>query len=198
MHLRLPPYLGGGSWLDTSKVPAAFSPEDHGFLGWTFDPMFAQSSTVGTAGTLYINKVKLPGPAQITNLHLFVGTAGATLTASQCYALLYSPAGVLLGQTAAQNTAWTTTGLKTMALTASARVQNNFCYVGFYSNGTTQPAFLRGAAVNTAASNMNLATPSMRFASVNTGLTTTIPNPFQTTQTATINAYWAAVSGTEL
>lgn len=194
MLIRLPPSAEGGSMLDTSKVPVSVSAEDQNYLGWTYDPAQIQSSTIGSAGLLYINKVKLPGPLTVTNVHLYVGTAGATLTSGQCFAMLYAPNGVLLGQTATQHTAWTTTGLKNMALTTPQFVQWNSCYVGFYSTGTTQPAFARASSGLAAAINAGLVTPNLRFASASTALTTAPPNPFLATQTATANAYWAAVS----
>lgn len=191
MQVRLPPHAEGGSVLETRYATADFGPEDHGFLSWSFDPALGIGSLAATAGQIQLVKLKLPGgPVTITNLHLYIATSGATLTASQCYAMLYGPTGVLLSQTAQQATLWQSSGLKTMALTAAQVLNSGYCYVGFYSNGTTQPAFLRGTSIS--GSNTNLSAPNFRFATGAT-VTTTPSNPFGT-QTASSNAFWAAVS----
>lgn len=191
--VRLPPYVEGGSLLDTSRAIAQFGPEEHGLLGWSFDPSHGQGTAIGTGGVLYLTKIKLLAAATITNVGLYVVTAGATLTANQCFASLYSASGVLLAATANQATNWTSTGLKTMALSSAQAVNSGYVYVGFYSVGTTQPAFLRGSSQAAASINVGLATPVMRYSSANTGLTTASPSTFSA-QTATANAIWAAVS----
>lgn len=193
MKVRLPAHADGGSIFDTNASITEFGPGDHGLISWSFDPSLAQGSITATAGVLQLVKLKVPDRVTITNLHLFVGVAGATLTANQCYASLYTSGGVLLANTAQQATNWASTGAKIMALSTPQTVNSGYIYVGFYSNGTTQPAFLRGITGANSSNNPGLATPNLRYATSGSGYTTAPPNPFGAQATSAVS-YWAAVS----
>jgi len=120
-----------------------------------------------------------------------VTTAGSTLTASQCLAGLYQ-SGTLLGTTADQSTPWSSTGYKTMAISGGAvAVVAGDVYVAFFANGTTLPTLLRG--FNNTAVNGSLASPNLRFATADSGRTTSFPASMGS-QSATALTYWAAVS----
>lgn len=184
----------GGGAVAWSPVPA---PIDHGSAGWTFDPADAQGGTIlPTAGRLEVVRVRATGPL-ITNINLHVTVAGSTLTANQCLAALFTDAGTLLSATGNQATAWQSTGMKTMVLSAAQAVTpGQFYRIGFYANGTTLPTFARGAAVGAVGSdliNYGLSAPGLRFSTANTGLTTAMPGTLGA-QTAAPVAWWAGLS----
>ncbi|WP_282204529.1 hypothetical protein [Kitasatospora fiedleri] len=56
---------------------AYWAPEDHGLITWTQDPATCAGGTIlGAAGTLNVARVHLPVAATVTNVVLFVSTAG--------------------------------------------------------------------------------------------------------------------------
>ncbi len=175
-----------------------WSAADHNLLGWSCDPAIVNSQTVlSTAGRSEFARLHLPVAAPVTNVLLYVGTAGATLTAGQCFAALHGPTGTLIGQTADQAAAWASTGVKTMALAGGPYALAAADYiVEFWFNGTTGPAIGRavgGGVGNAAFLNVGLASPSLRCGTANTGLTTTAPGTLGT-QTASTNPWWVALS----
>jgi hypothetical protein len=135
--------------------------------------------------------------ALVTNINLHVVTAGATLTANQCLAALYTDAGVLLSATGNQATAWQSTGMKVCALSAAQAVTPGQWYrAAFYANGTTLPTFARGSSVGAVGSdlvNYGLSAPTLRFSTADTGRTTTMPGTLGS-QTAAPIAWWAGLS----
>lgn len=170
-----------------------WAPEDHGYITWAFDAVAcASTGATPTAGTLQLVRLHVPVATTITNVVLFADTAGATLTSGQNFAALYTSAGSLLAATADQTTAWGTSGLKTMALTAAQAVSAGDYYVGFYANGTTTPAFARAVKGNSIL-NAGLSNASSRWATGATGLTTAMPASAGTLASSS-NGYWAALS----
>lgn len=171
-----------------------FGPADHNLLAWTFDPGVGMAGLlVPAAGTLNEVKLKLDTAALVSNIHMVLTNAGVTLTSGQNFAMLYSAAGVLLGSTASQHTAWQSAGAKTMALQTPVNVPAGYCYVGFFCNGSTLPTFCRGNQSSAPGGNVGLAAPNLRSATADTGLTTTIPDPVGT-QTASATQWWAGLS----
>lgn len=189
----------GGSLLgaprDHAHPRVAWTATDHGFLTWSILLEAASTSTaLATAGTVYLTRVHLPVASSVTNIVGYVGTAGNTLTAGQCFAALYSAAGAKLDQTADQASAWGSTGLKTMALAggAASRPAGDY-YIAVWFNGTTGPAFARGSGLAAALVNANLSAPNLRFASADTGVTTTGPSNLGG-QTVISLSYWFGLS----
>lgn len=174
----------------------AVIPADHGFLTWTqpMETVGANSVIIPTAGLLNVVRLKLPEAALVTNIAMYVTVIGATLTASQNLVAVFGASGTFLSATnaAATVTAWTGTGLKSLALTTPTIIPAGYCYVGFYYNGTTAPTF-RGASLNSAFVNAGLAAPNLRFASADAGLTTAMPGSIGT-QTATGVSWWVAAN----
>lgn len=181
-----------------SQIVAAragnFGPADHGYLTWTYDPAVGMAGLiVPAAGTLHLIKLKLTETALVSNIAMSLTNAGVTLTSGQNFAVLYSSAGALIGQTATQHTAWQSAGLKTMALVTPVTVPAGYCYAGFWTVGSTLPTFCRGNQSSAPGGNAGLAAPNLRNSTADTGLTTTAPDPFGT-QTASATAWWVALS----
>lgn len=183
-----------GITLDATAQPAGFRPEDHGLLEWTYEPATASASTtLATAGTLYLAKLRVRQLRTITNIHINVSTAGSVLTAGQCFAALFGPAKTLLAVTADQAAVWDSTGEKTMALSAPQQVAAGYCWAGLWFNGTTGPTLSRSTALNAFQANFNLALADCRWTSADTGLTTTAPAEIGTQSRASASL-WVGLS----
>lgn len=181
------------------QLPAVWGPADQGYIAWNYD---APSSTSGsnialtTAGTLYTVAMKLPVAASITNITTWVAGAGATLTSGQCFAALYQGfAGTLLGQTADQSTAWTSVGLKTMAIAGGpVSAAAGVLVVAFWFNGTTGPGFWRTGSTAGLMNAPAASNAANRWGASTAGVTTTAPGTLGALTGSAPAAYWAAVS----
>lgn len=171
---------------------SAFIPADHGMLGWSADPGVFGASTPTTvvAGTLQVIKLWVPVAGTIANLYLQVQTAGVTLTANQCLASWYDSTKTLVATSADQSGTWNSGGLKTMPVTANP-VTPGFIYFAWFYNGTTPPRFLANTS-GTSAVNVGLAAAASRYATADTGRTTTMPGTLGAF-TANGQAVWCAV-----
>lgn len=165
------------------------------YLTESFPGYVAQGSTIpGTAGRVEFVKLKLLTPASVTNIVMHVVTAGSTLTSGQCFAALYTGAGSLVGVTADQAVAWASGGFKTMALASGPfAMAAGYCFVAFWHNGTTAPAWARGANLNSGLINGTLATPNFFAGTADTSITTTAP-PTLGAQTAAAAMWWAGLT----
>lgn len=174
-------------------------PTDQELITWTFDPVQATAnSVVPTAGTVYICRVHCPAVFTATNVILYTITAGGTLTSGQCFAGLYTGAGVLVASTADVSSganSFAMSGSYTFALAGGpyASQPAGDYYVAFMFNGTTGPALARATNSATNLVNMGLTSPNYRFASANTGITTALPSNLSA-QTATAFAWFAGIS----
>jgi hypothetical protein len=149
------------------------------------------STPLATAGTFYVVRLHVPVATSATNILTSVVTAGVALTSGQCFAALYQ-GGNLLGTTADQSGSWISSGNKTMAISGGpVAVVAGDVFVGFWFNGTTGPAFVRGTSL--AFINFGLTLTSLRFGTANTGLTTTAPGTLGTIS-AFSTVYWVALS----
>lgn len=173
----------------------AWAPADHGMDAWAYDPVLVSTQTVSVAGTLYAQRLKRRSATSVTNVILHVGTAGSSLTAGQCFAALYTGAGVLVAVTADQSGSWNSTGVKTMALVGGpyALAAGDY-YVAYFSNGTTPPSFGRVSTTGgSGGANTGLTAPNLRACSADTGLTTAMPSTMGA-QTVSAIVGWAAIA----
>lgn len=171
---------------------AHWSPEDQNFFTWTQDPATCTAGQlVPAAGTANFARLHLPEAKTVSNLTMFVSTAGSGLTTGQNFAALFNSSKVLLSTTADQSTAWASTGTKTMALSASQTCAAGDYFLVFFSNGTTLPTFLRG--VSQSAVNAGLTSSTSRYGTADTGLTTTMPSTLGTLSGSS-NSWWGALS----
>jgi hypothetical protein len=158
-------------------------PNDHGLISWAYDPATAAGVILlPAAGTAYVIRLHVPsGVPAIAAAHLYATTGGSSLVSGQCFAALYNSAKALIGTSADQSTAWATSGAKTMALTpASAGSLTNPAagdyLLAYWANTSAGalPTFLRQCGV--AACNTALTGETSRYATADTGLTTTPPS----------------------
>lgn len=167
-------------------------PRHNKLLAWTYPPELSLSSVAGTGGVLYLGRVYIPETITVANLLMYVGIAGATLTAAQNWAGFYDASGALIAKTADQTTAWASAGLKTMALTAEAGKSLTIVggpdvaiWVAHLSNGTTKPAFRMANVVDTFWNIGLVAADKLRVGSSGTAQTTL---PATVTMTALTSA----------
>jgi hypothetical protein len=177
---------------DHSHPRERWTPADHALLTWPYDPSLTPTSTaIPTAGLVYVTRVHLSVAANITNIITHVGTAGNTLTSGQCFAGLYQ-AGVLLGATADQSTAWASTGVKTMAVAGGpVAAAAGDVLIAFFFNGTTGPALPRSA--DRALANIGLSAANSRYATADAAQTTAFQGTLGTLTASTLT-YWLALS----
>lgn len=167
-------------------------PEDQNLISWTQDPSTtAAGQLVPAAGTVNFARLHVPVATTISNLWLFCSVAGSGLTSGQNFAGLYTSGGTLLSATADQTTAWGTTGIKTMALTAPQAVAAGDYLVGFFYNGTTAPTFVRG--ISQGIVNVGLTSSTARFGTAATGQTTSMPASIGTLASGS-NSWWIGLS----
>jgi hypothetical protein len=132
-----------------SRTSGGFSPADHGFIGWTMDPILGSSTAGGTSGTVYSALVKLTTDGPITNVVIPLNGGGTTITLSKV--AVFDTYGRLLGVSVDQGTAWQTAGTKTVALTTptvSLRA-GTLVQVAHITVGATGPSIRAGAAAAT-------------------------------------------------
>lgn len=174
-------------------------PGYHNLLAWTYDPMLSSSNAAMGSGFIQYQKIWLPRPGQYTlrNIIIAIQSAGATLTANQNLAGLYDSGGTQIGITADQSGVWTSTGIKTMALTANALVNggpNVWIYVALLSVGTTPPTLRRGLGDNLL-SNVGLAAADgYRCAASGSGQTALPASITVSALSTTSLTYWAGLS----
>lgn len=174
---------------------ATFTPADHGLVSWTHDPATLRSTgNATTSGTVYLCKVKVVNRSSlVSNVIVGVETAGATLTAGQSFVGLYNSSGTRLALSADQSGNWTSTGLKTIALTAAQTLAVGTYYVAILSVGTTPPVFAMGAGGSTTVS-AGLTAGTARFLTGPTAQTSLPASITLSSQTITSGARWAALS----
>jgi parallel beta-helix repeat protein len=172
-----------------------WNPSDQGLVTWTMDVMTATANSILPAqGTLYLVRVHVPVAATVRNILAAITNAGSGLRPGQCFAGVWNASGgARVGVTADQSTSWSTTGVKTMAMTGAVNLTAGDYYIGLYANGTTLPNFARGNnQIGGAFANAGM-TANFRVATANTGLTTSPPTTLGTLTSAN-TAWWLALS----
>lgn len=179
------------------------SANDFGLVAQTF-PLYACGATgtiLTTGGSVFGSAIFIREKVTVSTLVANVTAAGATLTANNCWGLLFNSAGTLLGQSADQSTAWATAGASSMALTASATglltLPAGMYWGAVVATGTTLPTFSRtglvGSSIATTSAlyNLGAGAAQSRTGVLATGITTTPAaiTPASITQ-ATGIPYW--------
>lgn len=159
-----------------ARILAAYNygPALQNFVAWNYDPMFlvATGASAVTSGTIYLHRIYLPAGVTISNIALYVNTAGGTLTAGQNFAGIYNSSGARVAVTADQSGVWNSTGYKSAALTASyTPATSGFHYVATLAVGTTGPVFGQVGSAAQAIYNANTSAGTWRHASDGTSQT---------------------------
>lgn len=186
----------GGTGSPAGAALPSWIPADPAYLAWTYDPVEIQASaTLLSSGVINLIRVNVRSSITCTNVILFVGTAGVTLTAAENFAGLYNSSGTLIGTSADQSAVWTTAGLYVMALSGGPFVlPAGFYWVAAVSNFTgTGPGLGRTTNLTAPLANAGLANSTARFATNGTG--TTLPGSITpASNVQVVTEYWAALS----
>lgn len=179
-NLRAAVSAGSGQW----------QPSHYGYIAWAYDPTLCSTTTLITAGLLYVTGIQIPAATTVTNIVAAVGALDSGLAAGQNFAAIYQ-GGTLLGATADQQTNWATTGLKIMPIAGGpVAVAAGLAYVGWYAGARTTLAFSRtGNALVYPVNGAGIT----RAATANSGLTTSIPSTLGALTTSG-HGYWTAIS----
>lgn len=146
-------------------------PVDHGLISWSSDPTVQNTSTVLTAGTIYLTKLYVRNRVTLSTIHWWVGAAGVTATAGQNEVGVYSSAGARVA-TVNVDAAITSTGLKSSSVTPTVLDPGWYWGAGVFNAGTV-PGLVRGngGAGITTAMNIGLTASTLRYATNATGQT---------------------------
>jgi hypothetical protein len=149
-------------------------------------PRDAATTDLSALTTQVMTSVGLPlETGNVVTSLTFVSGATAAGTPTNYWFALYSPDGVLLGQTADQLTAaWAANTVKTLALTTPVRIPTEGLYYAAVMVKATTPPSLVGRAVLNAVVNgaMGLSLPVLAQTS-GSALTTTAPGTIATPTT---------------
>ena len=163
-----------------------WAPSHNGLKAASMDPTLATTNSALAGGFVWVRKIWVPETITVVNFELGVVAAGATLTAGQNFAGIYSSAGTLIAKTGDLSGVWNSTGMKTAALTAEAgqslTIQGGpgvWIYGAVLSNGTTQPSLMVAPLLATAVAagaNLKLAAgDGFRSAFTTAGSRTALP-----------------------
>lgn len=171
---------------------SVFEPGDNGLMAHTFPvtDMLANTTFFTTVtSTLYMAKLKLDRPATPANIVIAVQTAGLTYTSSDV--ALFNNTGTRLAVSASQNAVFTSTGIKTIAISPGA-LTPGYYHVAIRQTATT-PAKFWGFAPSIDLGNAGLGASDARWASV--ASQTTMPSSVtMSSRVASTNYTWAALS----
>jgi hypothetical protein len=185
--------LGGAPLADA----ASWVPSDVNYIAWAYDPAMAVTTTsaLANASVVYLIRVNVRAAASVTNVEIYIGTAGSLLTAAENYAGLYNSAGTLIGTTADQTANWGTAGYYTTALIGGPyAIPAGFYWVAMVFNGTTGPAPLRQGSISSGFENSGLAVASARYATNGTGNATLPASITPGSNSLAQITYWAGIS----
>lgn len=171
--------------------PNVMGPPDHGMTAWTYDPSFASSTTLLTAGTLYRIALDLRDPTVVTGIHSLFSTAGSGLTAGQNFVGLYNSSGTLIAEANA-DTFFTSTNTGARVTFSPVFCKPGKYYVAYLANGTTPPTLLRTNGAFTGTNNVNLSASTYRYATNGTALTA-LPATITLSGGAVGPSLWAAI-----
>lgn len=176
--------------LQNGIIPTStWQAKDYGYLIWMFDQAVVNNQTVITPGTLYVNRLIIPQNITVSNIHVRIGTAGATLANS--YVALYNN-NTLLTQSSDQSSNWTSTGEKTIGITPQVISAGTRLNVVFWvGSAGTAPGFARSGTQGGA--NGNLTGDNLRWSTADTGITTIAPSTLGA-RTTSNNTFWVAIS----
>lgn len=152
-------------WVDTATaagtVTGLWKPTDCGLVGSTFDAGLGGAAFNLVRGTVHVGRMPLADTNTISSLEVHITGAGVALATS--FAGVWSLAGALLATTADQSALWTSTGVKTMALTAPVTVTGDVLVGVLCVTATTVPAMMfTNNYASAAGLNRGLSSPAYR------------------------------------
>lgn len=169
---------------------------DRGFLLWSFPPWAIASTDAPLTGRLVVQRVAVHRAIAVSNIAVFVASAGGTLTAGQNFAGLYDTSGAKLATTGDQSAVWNSTGLATMAITgAPITISPPWVWVVILANGTSAPSLSSSATgVGSGVANLGATVSTSFHGRVLTGQTTLPASFTPSSLTQQAGGFWVALS----
>lgn len=171
-------------------------PQDAGLLSWSYDPCHSSTGQLTVSGTLYLVKVPVRALQPISTVYWNASTAGATATAGQNWAGIYTSAGTLVASVGVDAQVTSANTPVNVNLSASyTPTQPGFVWVALLFNATTAPTVLRTNGSTTATNNAGVSNTaaSLRFATNGTGLTA-LPSSITPASNSIGPSIWVGVS----
>jgi hypothetical protein len=153
---------------------ANWAPIDQGFKIWSFDfPSYTLANSATVDGRIYLAGIYVPCPMSITTAHAYCGAAGTSVTSGRFG--LFSYDGVKRAETASQTTGFQSTGLKSLALSATTVLSRGYYWGAIFTNASTDPQWKRAPNITGAEVNVNLSSATSRCAWLSTTGHTSFP-----------------------
>lgn len=160
-------------------------PEQAGYIGVTLDPATCNSQGQPVSGSPITFRIYIPKAGTVSVIGFQFPTAGATFTAGQNFAGLYSDAGNLLSGSADQTANFAGTGLKAVSLTTPQAVAaDSFVRAVILVNAGTTPQIRAGTSSGVSA-NLGLTGSAQRFGQI-AGPLTALPASFDPSAVSTV------------
>lgn len=173
-----------------------FIAADHGLLSWTDSPSQVAGNGFGlVAGQVYLSKIKIVNRSTVVSNILYgLTVAQVGGTAGQNFVGIYNSSGTLLATSGDQTTNFSTTGLKTAALTAPQTLAVGSYYVAFLANHATTAPSVAGGGGNSSIINAGLTAGTARFLNTAAGNTSLPASITLSAQSLNIAGRWAGLT----
>lgn len=177
------------------RMQADTQARDHGLTVWSFDPAANSGSSTIALGTPFMIKLPIRLPVTLTHAIASITTLGTSLTVGQNFAGLYNASGVRIAVTADMTAQWGTSGYQKMAFTVPVAVTPGFYYMAILVNGSTSPAWARGAVSGAGPSTINgeLTAANGRYATGPAGQTSLPANITMASRTLSAISMWGGL-----
>ena len=152
-----------------------FTAADYSLAAWTYDPILFNDGASYVNGTVYLVRLNLRRATVIGHVAYYLNSAAVAPVANQNYVGVYSPAGTLLGSSAAGAAdSRNSTGLNLCPLASAVAAPAGFVWAAYLFNAGTPASFLLYEGIPGASSVWNnpLGTAGARLATNGTGRTT--------------------------
>ncbi len=164
----------------TSQRDSEFHPVDESFITWSYDlGLMTAAATAISAGRAYMCRMFVPVSRPITNVCVWVSTAGATVANGRLG--VFDSSGTRLQETAAITTAFQTTGFKEIPLATVVAATPGYYWAGLVvGSAGTVPQFRRSNNGTAAEINVKVgdASATTRAAWLTTTGLTDLPTSF--------------------
>lgn len=165
------------SYAILKQARSSWAPADQGLKLQSFDhPAFGTASTATADGRVYLAAMYTCYSMTISTAHAYCSAAGTSVTVGHFG--IYSFAGIRLGNTANQTTAFQSTGLKSIALSASVAIPPGYYWGAILTTSTTDPQWRRAPNTTALEVNAGLASASSRAAWLSSTGNTDLPASF--------------------
>lgn len=193
------PRAGGtinGNLAVTGHALGEDKPAAHGLAAWCYPPAQAVNTTELANGKLYLVRLNIDSPVNVTKIYWWVGNSGSGATAGQNRVGLYDSSGTLLAAATVDGDI-SSAGLKTTVIAPQSLTAGAFYWVGLLFNAAVLPALTRGSGWTgvEAAANVGQVAATLQYATNGTGRTV-MPSSITPASNAGTDfaGPWAAVS----